>query len=418
MRRKIIRCLFLGLMLAVFVLVFTERTVWTQENVIITGPMDSLAFQELVDSVAPRTTIKCLGGSYLCYQGEPEEFETFPIRIRKPLKIVAADENNPPIFVGTFDPDYGPWKGGNNCFMVYNLISDIRGLEFVGLHFKGFSRALAFSPSYDPDNPSVPIWAGVLSKLRIVRCQFFDCFKGIMVYDGQIKNFKISDNFFVEALFMGIQVFGGVDPSVDPPIHIGRPKKGTITGNTVFNARWGIDVYGCEEVTIHDNFVDSFGVGIWFGGDYYEPLLPDEDPIRIGSVSSNNVQANYGYGIVCYGLTTLHKSLVKNNSISDSYLGITLEMGANNFNIVDNEFVNSIWEIDIWLGGENDEETGPPESHDNIVIADVFDTTVIDNGINNKLVGEKINLWPWSALSDVRQNLKELRQKLAVRRQR
>ncbi|MBA7704211.1 hypothetical protein ES703_113012 [subsurface metagenome] len=395
MRRKIIRCLFLGLMLAVFVLVFTDSTVWTQENVIITRPINSKAFQKLVDSVAPHTTIKCIGGSYECYKGKPEKHKTFPIRITKPLRIVAADENNPPIFIGTFDPDYTPWKGGNNCFMVYNLISNIKGLEFVGLHFQGFRRALAFSPSYDPDNPPVPVWAGVLSGLRIVRCQFSDCFEGILVYDGQIKNFEISDNFFIDALFHGIVVFGGVDTSFEPPVNIGRPKKGTITGNTIQSARFGIDVSGSEMVTIHDNIVDSWGVGIWFCGDYYGIPLPDDSPIRIGSVSRNNVQANDGFGIICYGLTTMHKSLVQNNFVSNSFVGITLEMGANNFNIVDNEFVSSVWS-DIWLGGENDDLTGPPDSHDNTVIATATDfvTTVTDYGINNTLVGNYI-LYSW-----------------------
>lgn len=415
MRRKIIRCLFLGLMLAVFVLVFTDSTVWTRENVIITGPINSKAFQKLVDSVAPHTTIKCLGGSYECYKGEPEKHKTFPIRITKPLRIVAADENNPPIFKGTFDPDYGPWEGGNNCFMVYNLISNIKGLEFVGLHFEGFSRALAFSPSYDPAIPNVPIEAGVLSKLRIVRCQFFDCWRGIYVIDGQIKNFGISDN-IIERVRYGICVWGGVDESVGEPYNMGRPKKGTITGNTVFSENIGIDVTGCEDVTIHNNFVDSLSVGIWFGGDYYESLLPDDDPIRIGSVSSNNVQTPWGWGIVCYGLTTLHKSFVQNNYISNSYLGITLEMGANNFNIVDNEFGPS--NCDIYLGGENDDEAAPPASHDNTVIATDFVTSVIDNGINNELVGKIVLMNNSSVLNDVRQNLKELRQKLAGRRQR
>ena len=422
MRRKIIRCLFLGLMFLVFVLVFTNSTVWTRGKVITTEPIDSLAFQELVDSVAPRTTIKCLGGWYECYQEEGDVTTTFPIRITKPLRIVAADENNPPIFVGTFDPDYGPWAGGNNCFMVDNLISDIRGLEFEGLHFMGFSRALSFSPSYDPAIPDVPVKAGVLSGLRIDSCQFYDCLRGIGVFDGQIKNFKISDN-IIEAARHGIVVQGGVDvPPVGEPYDMGRPNNGTITGNTVFSESVGIDVCGCEGVTVKDNFidisVDVYGIGIWFGGDWYEELVLDDGPIRIGSVSGNNVQANGAYGIACYGRTTLRKSLIQYNSISDSYLGIILEMGANNFNIVDNEFVNSIWDIDIWLGGEPYWETAPPASHDNTVIANDFVTYVVDNGINNTLVG-KIFLWDYSSvLNDVRQNLKELRQKLAERRQR
>lgn len=414
MGRKIMRCLFLGLMLAVFVLVLTDSTVWTEENVITIGPIDSLAFQELVDSVAPGTTIKCRAGLYPCYQEDPGNGEqiTFPIRITKPLRIVAADENNPPIFEGTFDPEYTAWEGGNNGFLVYNLIPDIEGLEFVGLHFQGFSRGLAFSPSYDPAHPTEPIWAGVLSNLRIVRCQFSECWGGIAVWDGQIKNFEISDN-IIDDVRYGILGMGGVDEIWGELVWIGRPKNGTINGNTVTNAKSGIDVSGCEEVNIHDNFVHSSVGGIMFGGDWKGVIFPDEPPYKIGSVFRNNVQS--WEGIVCYGLTPLHKSLVQNNYISDANRGISLERNANNFIIVNNEFLNSSI-CDIWFTGAEDEDPPPPATHDNKVIANRFITSVIDHGTNNKLVG-KIDLIPNSSvLNDVCQNLKELRQKLTEQR--
>ena len=403
---KIIRCLFLGLMLAVFVLVVTDSTVWTKGNIITIGPIDSQAFQALVDSAAPRTTIKCRGGEYLCYQGDPGDNETYPIRITKPLRIVAADENDPPIFMGTGDFEHSPVESGNNCFIVYNLTSDIRGLEFVGLHFEGFCMSLYFRPNYDPANPTVPTEAGVLSKLRVVRCQISDCPRGVQVWGGQTENFEISDN-IIDVQGIGVLLYGRATGAVI--YNSSRPKNGTVVGNIVCSNQTGIWAVGCENATIRDNFVDSEWVGIWFG-DESAMFFPDDGPIRIGSVSRNNVQ-NAEVGIICVGPTTLNKSLIQDNSISNSSIGILLEEGANRFNVVNNEFYNSYY--DIWLGWESGGYAYPPESHDNTVIANDFVTTVVDNGVGNTLVGTLSMIWNPGIPDDIRQKLIELREMLA-----
>ncbi len=413
MRRKIIRYLFLGLMLAVFVLVFTNSTVWTKGNVITTGPIDSQLFQALVDSAVPHTTIKCLGGVYPCYQGS----ETFPIRITKPLRIVAVDENDPPIFMGTGTfGDLTPFIDGNNGFIVYNLTSDIKGLEFVGLHFWGFDRSVAFSPNYDPVNPTVPA-PGVLSNLRVDSCQFDNCLRGVQVFGGQTENFVISFN-NINVQKIGIIVLGGASWIEDVGyFDVGRSKNCTIRRNIVSGSRNGIMVDGCERAFIRDNFVENSAYyGIAFG-DEYALDFPDDGPIRIGSVQGNEIH-NAWVGIDCFGPTSLHKSLVQSNFLNNCEFGVVLEQGANRFNIVNNEFVNSEWS-DIWLGiDEINPWTWPPESHDNTVIATDFVTTVVDNGINNKLVGTLAMIYNPGVPDDVRQKLEELRLKLAERMQR
>ena len=378
MRRKIIRCLLFGLILAVFVLVFTDSTVWTQGQVIIVEPMDSLAFQALVDSAVPHTTIKCLGGLYPCYQGNPEDNEPHPIRITKSLRIVAADENDPPLFKGTFG-DSLPYESTNNGFMVYNLRTDIRGLEFKGLQFEGFIRSLAFSPNYDPANPTIPIEGGVLSRLKVTRCQFYDCKRGVQVFGGQTENFEISNN-NIDAKQAGIIVYGGATAAEPGGIiyDCGRPRNGIITGNTVSmngtGIPFGIWISACERVTVRNNFVDNGGggYGIAFGDDLAYSL-PDDGPINIGSVIGNDVQ-NAEVGIGCNGPTTLHKSLIRSNSISDCYYAIALEVGANNFYVADNQFNNI--SIHIWL--ESD-------THDNTIIVSE-EAIVEDNGTNNQII--------------------------------
>jgi hypothetical protein len=349
-----------------------------------TGPVDRAAFRALVDGAAAGDTILCGGGLY-------DFSDPGPISLDKPLRIVAEDPEDPPVFRGSgaFFTDF---FAGNNGFMVVGLQRDVDGLEFDGLRLVGFDRALVFAPGVDPPvNTCAPNGAGTLSGLRVTRCRVEASRRGIQLFGRQIERFEITDNIVTgpdpaDSFEIGIMVHGGISGCAVPPGFYtpGRPAGGHVARNRVEGHSFaGIWAVGVECVVVRDNVVRDAVLGVVLG-DNVATLLDDDGPIRVGQAIGNVIEDTF-YGVNVDGPTTMRGSSVASNEITRSFIGVMVEQGANGFVLNNNEIVDSrhaavlLGKDPVWANG--------PHSHDNTVVVTDFVTTVADYGIDNKIVG-------------------------------
>lgn len=339
------------------------------------------AFRTLVDNAPPHSTIVCAGGTYDFTTGDP-------IRIAKPLRIIAKDPANPPVFAGNGVVGSRPHQG-NNGFVVYDLKSagSFHGLEFRNLRFKGFFRAIALVPSFDPTNETTPT-DGVLSGASVVGC-IFEGGRGVQIFGQGVDNFDITGNAFERSrVFI---VGGAAATPIGAVYDAGRPRRGIVAENEVSDAPPGnaLVAVGCEHILIRGNRVTSTAPragGILFG-DERAASFPDDGPVDPGTVEGNEVSGPFRSGITIVGPTTLERGSILRNSVRGAGVGIMLDSGANNVLVVNNDFPGGSSVADVYLvdGSESTLPGFPAE--DNTIVATDFLTTVVDHGIRTKLVG-------------------------------
>jgi hypothetical protein len=364
-------------------------TTATAEEIITGGGLNDLQFQALVDSASPGDTILCSPGLY--------QF-TGPVRIDKSLRIVAESSSEPPVFEGTGVAPT-PVETGNNGFLVYDLQSDIDGLEFAGLHMRHFDRPFAFDPGW-----GCPLAPGTLKNLTVADNYIENSRRGMQIWGGQTETFDFVDN-TIDVHNIGVMVIRG------PEVCSSRSARGTVARNSITAGFAGIIAIGVERTAVRDNWVTSGAVGVWFGDDAAQHV-PVDSPVRVGSVANNTIESG-DLGIILNGPTPIRASSALGNTVSSSFVGLLMEEGANGFLAANNEFSSS-W-TDIWLAGNFDGWTYPPASHDNTVVATDFQTTYADNGIDNHLVGTLAMIENPGVPPEVQQMLIDLRELLAER---
>jgi hypothetical protein len=352
-------------------------------DTIETGPVDQVAFQALVDAASPGDTILCRGGIY--------DFSApGSVFLSKKVAILAEDEDDPPIFRG--DGNFGtPFLAGNNGF-VQAPGSFIEALKIEGLVFEDFERSISFSlVSYDVTQPGCPFIPGAgAANVEILGNTFRNTRRAVQVFGGPFDDYVFKGNHIeMAAIFAshGILVAGAfnfcpVDGSI---IDFVRPTKGVIENNhvTVGNG-FGLNIVGSEETSIKENHIVTGLAGIAMIDDK-ALVLPDDGPIKLGSVESNFIEGGLA-GIYSFGPTTVSDAEIKDNVVSGAVFGILLDTGANGFKITSNEISGSFI-ADIWLGFDEggDPIASPPDTHDNYVEARDGDL-VFDFGIDNEVV--------------------------------
>lgn len=376
-----------------------------------TGPVDKARFRALVDGAAAGDTIACEGGAYDFTEGEG-------IAIVKPLRIVAADPNNPPVFAGRTASSGKPAiVPGNDAFFVVGLEEDLEGLAFIGLHFTSFNHALIFDPQLVLGNDCNPTAPGVLSQLRIERCRVTNTRRAVQIDGGNLQNFRVVDNSFSsygDLGTSGIRLFAGAAfegaARCGEALDVGRPRDGIIAGNHFEGNHFGITTIGVESLFIHDNVIDGSRFGILLG-DQKALDLPDDGPINLGAVQGNIIHGGV-IGLIGQGPTSLRRASFSGNTILGASFGILMELAANDFLLANNDFGDGSLEVDVFLDGAS-ESSGP--THDNKVVATDSHTTVLDLGEGNRLVGRLASASNQGVAQHVREELRESRAALAVR---
>lgn len=349
---------------------------------LVTGPVDQAGFQALLDAASPGDTIYCLGGIYDF--GAPG-----PLFLDKGLRIVAYDDEDPPLFVGdgTF---FTPFPEGNNGF-VQEEGSYIEGLTIQGLHFQDFDRTIVLGNAYDSSTPNCPLIPGAGGKnVRILDNTIRDTRRGIQVIGGPLEDFVFEGN-DIEALLggyrdYGIGVFGGLfDCDAGGFLTAVRPVDGTIEDNHVVAGAnpATISAFGVVDLSVEENRVEGGFFSIWIG-DSRAFSLPDDGPIPFGTVEENIIDGAF-VGIVVDGPTTMTDAKIEDNQINGGFIGVALQLGANGFKVEENEF-SEIVLAEIYLGYDESGGIGefPPDTFNNKVEAEEGDR-VFDFGVNNEV---------------------------------
>jgi len=291
----------------------------------------------------------------------------------------------------------------------------LRGVELIGGHF---------SDSHDCDDY---VYTGDEIDGVVVEKNLFDnTRRGAQIF-GTVANATFRDNLAIGSHDQALLVVGdalacrrpGDNSDFTGVFSVERPERIEISGNRVLaDLSTGISVSATDRSTVRDNAVEAQGTGVYMGENLSSSALnnlvsgadlglyvyAEEKAIVMHNVVTGESAGIYGYG-------DSPGTRISNNTIIDSgtgvYLGdFYLEEDCSDFTLANNEFWNSRWK-DVYLG---------ELSHDNTVIATDFQTTVIDLGFDNKLIGTLAMIHNPGISDEVREHLEEVRARIAAKK--
>jgi nitrous oxidase accessory protein NosD len=207
-------------------------------------------------------------------------------------------------------------------------------------------------------------------------------------------------------------------PDDDPPfeinaaLHIYRTAGVVVDGLTLrptaVPAGDGILIQDSPHVTLKNNAISGFNVGVWVQrGNHARITRNVLESMRFGAIIVNGTQVSITSTVVGILLCQLlgpfvwpdgveedaalpaTRWLVANNDSHNNVVGYVLTDGAN-MNLLSNNAASDNTDFDILLEGEFDEPPDyfPPASQNLIVLGRYKDLSVLDDGVDNVVIGQ------------------------------
>ena len=305
---------------------------------------------------------------------------------------------------------------------------DLRGIAVRHLKFYTVLRGVRLSGghfSYSHDCDDIVYTGDEIDGVVVEKNLFDNTRRGAQIF-GTVANATFRDNVAIGSHNQALLVVGdlvgcrlpGDNSDFTGVMPIERPERIEISGNRVLaDPTTGIAVFGTDHSTVRDNAVETNRVGVYL----YDNLglsalrnLVSGAELGLGMEAENkatvmhNVVSGGNAGVYGYGDSP--GTRIANNTIVESGTGAYLDADdleePSNFTLVNNEFWDSEW-VDVFLDDL---------SHDNTVIATDFQTTVIDFGYDNKLIGTLAMIDNPGISDEVRQHLEDVRAKIAAKK--
>jgi parallel beta-helix repeat protein len=332
------------------------------------------------------------------------------------------DENGDP------EEDFDRPTFFNRAVRIKSGFGDLRGIAVRHLKFYTVLRGVAVIGGHSSDSHDCGhyVYTGDEIDGVVVEKNLFDTTRrGAQIF-GTVANVTFRDNIALGSYNPALLVAGdevacrlpGDESEFTGVFSIGRPQRIEISGNRVVaDPSTGILVWGADHSTVRDNAVetDRFGISLWdnLGLSVLNNLVSGADlGLLVQAENKATVMHNVirGGNAGVFGWGDSPGTRIANNTIFDSGTGAYLhneDLEENsNFTLANNEFWNSGW-VDVYLGDL---------SHDNTVIATDFETTVIDDGYDNRLIGTLAMIHNPGISEEVRQHLEEVRERIAAKK--
>jgi hypothetical protein len=316
----------------------------------------------------------------------------------------------------------------NRAVGIRSGFGDLRGIAVRHLKFYTVLRGVRLSGGHHSESHDCDdlVYTGDEIDGVVVEKNLFDnTRRGAQIF-GTVANATFRDNLAIGSLNQALLVVGdsvacrlpGDTSEFTGVMSIGRPERIEISGNRVMaDPSTGIGVFSTDHSTVRDNAVetDRFGISLWdnldlsvlnnlVSGAGLGLLVQAENKATL----MHNVVSGGNAGVFGWGDSP--GTRISNNTIFDSGTGAYLHNEdleeQSNFTLANNEFWNSGW-VDVYLGDL---------SHDNTVIATDFQTTVIDDGYDNKLIGTLAMIHNPGISEEVREHLEDVRAEIAAKK--
>lgn len=299
--------------------------------------------------------------------------------------------------------DSDPSRLFNRGFVLEGAAGTFRRVEVRNIKFQTHHRAISLQPDWKSPTlfcDDIVSTGGSSDGISVLGNWFDNCRRGVQAF-GEVARLTIKDNQFtlttppsILGAPLGVELLGGLTVCFLPgggtrPLRVGTPRMTEVANNRfIAGGTLGILTSGTSLTTIrHNTFAEMF-VGI--------SLFDDEK----ASVHSNEVLRTVA-GIAARDAAP--GATVSNNRLNRHTVGLFFDSGASGLTALNNRFeASSVSNVFF-----------TPASFENTVIATDFETTVVDLGRDNRLLGTLAMIHNPGLPDEVRRKLEELRQGLA-----
>ena len=398
----------------------TAATATPPTTHVVTGKDDALidrpAIQAAVDAAAPGDTIRLEGlfqldgtpvfvqktrltiaGLALDNDGDGALNEDRPNGVDDDGDGLVDEDGWDAVLRGVDDGAGGPASDVfpdrfNDAFEILGFDDALAHIAFRDLEIQRVNRAIYLFPDYD-DAGTVLLCdaatprAGSLRHVTVARNAFVNNFRGVEIL-GRVRHVNIRHNLFADIGGQAVLLFGQTigcaepDGSIVQFIPLGTPFRTRVVNNELAGVRIGLMSFISDATTMRRNEVSAVVAGV----------LSVEDE-RL-SVTDNDIESAF-FGV----LGTVdprfegpsRRNRVAWNTFTGNFFGVVVDCLTTGYRIVENEFVGSAV-VDVQLDGTAPGGSceGIGDSFENTVIANLFATTVLDFGVDNRVLGDMV----------------------------
>ncbi|MCP4655221.1 MAG: hypothetical protein GY856_07360 [bacterium] len=380
--------------------------------------VDRQNIQDAVDAASPGTTI-VLDGTFLLdgeriflttshltltgqavdNDGDGEVNEDWQDGVDNDGDAAVDEDDWDTVVQGLANPDGTPVNDGdldiyfNRALAIEGVTGSARHIAIRHIKFSTHDRAINIFPDWFPGTKLCADYVftdGTLGHVTIEHNWFDNNMRGIGVH-GAVEGLRVRNNLFTDQLSGGVLLFGqeyacGGDDGFDLPVAMGTPLRSLLSDNAFTSATaWGVISIATDFTTIVRNTFELGIFGVYLTGDsralvtrnqvrdvVYGILVEGGEKVFV----LDNDVAGGVFGL--YGaLASPHTKFFNNTVAQSAYFGLYFELEATGFTAALNAFEGS-GVADVFL----DEST-----FENTVISTRSVTTVMDLGVDNRLIG-------------------------------
>ncbi len=380
--------------------------------------IDRQAVQDAIDAASPGTTI-VLDGTFLLdgeriflttspltltgravdNDGDGEVNEDWPDGVDNDGDAAVDEDDWDTVIQGLANPDGTPVNDGeldiyfNRALAIEGVTGSARHITIRHIKFSTHDRAINIFPDWFPGTKLCADYVftgGTLAHVTIEHNWFDNNMRGIGVH-GAVEGLRVRNNLFTDQLSGGVLLFGqeyacGVAGGSDLPVAMGTPLRSLLSDNAFRSAAaWGIISIATDLTTVSGNTFDQGIFGVYLSGDSRALVTRNQVRDVVYGLLAEGGEKNFvldndvaGGVFGMYGaLASPHTKFFNNTVAESAYFGLYFELGATGFTAMNNAFEGS-GVADVFL----DEST-----FENAVISTRSVTTVIDLGVDNRLIG-------------------------------